>query len=318
LLLGPLFLILRLSKDEDAKRGIMKVGFIGLGIMGGAMARNLVAAGHEVTVYNRTRAKADELGAAGATVAAIPADCATGADVLITVLGGDASVAEVLFEGPDDVIEALPDGAIHVSMETISVEYSAALTGTHQARGKRFVCAPIIGRGDAAEAGELTLIVGGAAADVERCRPVFEAMSKRIVPVGEDPKTAAIVKLSNNYLIAGALGAMGEAFAVIRRAGVDPEVFYDLITKTMFSAPIYTYYGKNIATDVHTPPNFRTPLGLKDVTQMIDSAAALGVPMPLGELLQEQLRQTIEAGDADLDWSAVARVAARAARLPTT
>lgn len=294
----------------------MKVGFIGLGIMGGGMARNLVAAGHQVTVYNRTRAKADELGAAGATVAETPLDTATGAEILITVLGGDASVGEILFEGDGDLIAALPDGAVHVSMETISVAYSETLTETHKARGRGFICAPIIGRGDAAEAGALTLIVGGGAADVERCRPVFEAMSKRIVHVGEEPKAAAIVKLSNNYLIAGALGAMGEAFAVVRKAGVDPQVFYELITKTMFSAPIYTYYGKNIASDVHAPPNFRTPLGLKDITQMIDSAAELGVPMPLGALLQEQLRQTIEAGDEELDWSAVARVAARAAGLP--
>ncbi len=109
---------------------------------------------------------------------------------------------------------------------------------------------------------------------------------------------------------------MGEAFAVVRKAGVDPQVFYELITATMFSAPIYTYYGKNIATDVHAPPNFRTPLGLKDVTQMIDSAAGLGVPMPLGELLQDQLRQAIDAGDAELDWSAMARVAVRAAGVP--
>jgi 3-hydroxyisobutyrate dehydrogenase-like beta-hydroxyacid dehydrogenase len=293
----------------------MRVGFIGLGIMGGGMAKNLVVGGHQVTVYNRTRAKAEALAGAGAMVADTPLAAATDAEVLITVLGGDASVAEILFEGDDDLIAALPDGAIHVSMETISVAYSETLTETHKARGKGFICAPIIGRGDAAEAGELTLIVGGAKADVDRCAPVFEPMSKRAVHVGEDPKAAAIVKLSNNYLIAGALGAMGEAFAVVRKAGVDPQVFYDLITATMFSAPIYTYYGKNIATDIHAPPNFRTPLGLKDITQMIDSAAAIGVPMPLGELLQDQLRQTIEAGDEDLDWSSMARVAARAAGL---
>lgn len=293
----------------------MKVGFIGLGVMGGGMAKNLVAGGHQVTVYNRTRAKAEALAEAGAIVADTPLDAAIEAEVLITVLGGDASVAEILFEGGEDLIAALPDGAIHVSMETISVAYSETLTETHKARGKGFICAPIIGRGDAAEAGELTLIVGGTKADVDRCAPVFEPMSKHAVHVGEDPKAAAIVKLSNNYLIAGALGAMGEAFAVVRKAGVDPQVFYDLITATMFSAPIYTYYGKNIATDVHAPPNFRTPLGLKDITQMIDSAAALGVPMPLGELLQDQLRQTIEAGDEDLDWSSMARVAARAAGL---
>lgn len=294
----------------------MKVGFIGLGIMGGGMARNLLAAGHEVTVWNRTREKADALGAAGATVAEAPLDTTLGADVLITVLGGDASVAEILFESGGDLIAALPEGAVHVSMETISVAYAEALTEAHKKRGRGFVCAPIIGRGDAAEAGELTLIVGGATADVARCQPVFEPMTKRVVHVGEDPKTAAIVKLSNNYLIAGALGAMGEAFAVVRKAGVDPQVFYDLITATMFSAPIYTYYGKNIATDVHTPPNFRTPLGVKDITQMIDSAAELGVPMPLGELLQDQLRQAMEAGYEDLDWSAVTRIAARAAGLP--
>jgi len=294
----------------------MKIGFIGLGIMGGGMARNLLAAGHEVTVWNRTRAKAEALGAAGAAVAETPVETAGGADMLITVLGGDASVGEILFEGGGDLIAALPDGAVHVSMETISVAYAETLTETHKARGRGFVYAPIIGRGDAAEAGELTLIVGGAAADVAHCQPAFEAMSQRVVPVGEDPKTAAIVKLSNNYLIAGALGAMGEAFAVVRKAGVDPQVFYDLITATMFSAPIYTYYGKNIAADVHTPPNFRTPLGLKDITQMIDSAADLGVPMPLGELLQEQFRQAMDAGSEDLDWSAVSRIAARAAGLP--
>ncbi|MDH3739286.1 MAG: NAD(P)-dependent oxidoreductase, partial [Alphaproteobacteria bacterium] len=253
----------------------MKVGFIGIGIMGGGMARNLLAAGHDVTVYNRTRAKAETLAGAGATVAGTPIETAKDAQVLITVLSGDDSVGEILFEGGDDLIAALPKGAVHVSMETISVAYSETLTETHAARGKGLLAAPIIGRGDAAEAGELTLIVGGPTAAVAHCTPAFEAMSKRVVHVGEDPKTAAIVKLSNNYLIAGALGAMGEAFAVIRKAGVDPMVFYELITKTMFSAPIYTYYGKNIATDVHTPPNFRTPLGLKDITQTIDSAAAL-------------------------------------------
>jgi len=294
----------------------MKVGFIGLGIMGGGMARNLLAGGHEVTVWNRTRAKAEALGAAGATVADAPLETAVGADVLITVLDGDASVGEILFGGGDDLIAALPEGAVHVSMETISVAYAETLTETHKARGRGFVCAPIIGRGDAAEAGELTLIVGGTSADVAHCQPAFEAMSKGVVHVGEEPKTAAIVKLSNNYLIAGALGAMGEAFAVVRKAGVDPQVFYELITGTMFSAPIYTYYGKNIATDIHTPPNFRTPLGVKDITQMIDSAAALGVPMPLGELLQDQLRQAMAAGYEDLDWSAVTRIAARAAGLP--
>ncbi len=293
----------------------MKIGFIGLGIMGGGMAKNLLAGGHDVTVFNRTRAKAEALVAAGAAVADTPLETATDAEVLITVLGGDASVAKILFESGDDLIAALPEGAVHVSMETISVAYAETLTETHAARGKGLVCAPIIGRGDAAEAGELTLIVGGAQEDVDRCAPVFEPMSKRFVHVGAEPKTAAIVKLSNNYLIAGALGAMGEAFAVVRKAGVDPQVFYDLITATMFSAPIYTYYGKNIATDVHTPPNFRTPLGLMDITQMIDSAAALGVPTPLGELIQDQLRQTIEAGDEELDWSAIARVAARAGGL---
>jgi len=201
-------------------------------------------------------------------------------------------------------------------METISVDYAATLTGTHQARGKSFVYAPMLGRGDTAEAAELTLVVGGTTSDVARCQPVFAPVAKRVVHVGEAPKTAAIVKLSSNFLIAGALGAMGEAFAVVRKAGVDPQLFYELITTTNFSAPAYLHYGRNVATDVHAPPNFRTPLGLKDVTQMIDSAAALGVPMPLGELIQEQLRQAIAAGDSDLDWSAVTRVAARRAGLP--
>ncbi len=293
----------------------MKVGFIGVGIMGSGMARNLLKAGYDVTVYNRTRSKAESLSSEGANIADEPVDVANNSDILITVLEGDKSVEEVLFNGGIDLISNLPENAIHISMETISVNYSRLLNENHKKKGKGFIAAPIIGRGDAAEAGELTLIVGGSAIDVDRCSSVFDAISKNFVHVGEAPDMAAFVKLSNNYLIAGALGAMGEAFAVVRKAGVDPQVFYDLITTTMFSAPIYKYYGSNVVNDIHSPPNFRTELGLKDITQMIDSAANLGVPMPLGELLQGQISQTIDAGDRDLDWSAMARVAARAAGL---
>jgi 3-hydroxyisobutyrate dehydrogenase-like beta-hydroxyacid dehydrogenase len=268
-----------------------------------------------VTVYNRTRFKADSLLSEGANIADEPLDVANNAEILITVLEGDKSLEEVIFNRGIDLISSLPEKAIHISMETISVNYSRVLNENHKKKGKSLVAAPIIGRGDAAEAGELTLIVGGSAVDVDRCSSVFDAISKNYIHVGEAPDMAAFVKLSNNYLIAGALGAMGEAFAVVRKAGVDPQVFYDLITTTMFSAPIYKYYGLNIVSDVHSPPNFRTELGLKDITQMIDSAADLGVPMPLGELLRDQICKTIDAGDRDLDWSAMARVAARAAGL---
>ena len=292
----------------------MKVGFIGTGIMGSGMVRNLLSSGHEVTVFNRTQSKAKLLAKDGARVANAALETVDGAEILITVLGGDDSVSEVLF-GEQDLITSLPKGAVHISMETISVSYSRVLTDTHRSRGKGFVSAAIIGRGDAAESGELTLIVGGANEDINYCLPAFEAMSKNIVHVGQNPESAAFVKLSNNYLIAGALAAMGEAFAVVRKAGVDPNVFYELITTTMFSAPIYSYYGKNIATDIHTPPNFRSSLGLKDISQTIESAHGIGVPMPLAELVKSQIQQTIENGDQDLDWSCVARVAAKAAGL---
>ncbi|MBI36262.1 MAG: 6-phosphogluconate dehydrogenase [Alphaproteobacteria bacterium] len=292
----------------------MKVGFIGAGIMGSGMVRNLLSSGHEVTVFNRTQSKAKLLARDGAKVVNAAIETVDGAEILITILGGDESVSEVLF-GEQDLITALPKGSVHVSMETISVTYSRILTDTHKSRNKGFVAAPIIGRGDAAELGELTLIVGGATEDINRCLPAFEAMSKNIVHVGENPESAAFVKLSNNYLIAGALAAMGEAFAVVRKAGVDPNVFYELITTTMFSAPIYSYYGKNIAADIHTPPNFRSSLGLKDINQTIESARGIGVPMPLAELVKSQIQQTIENGDQDLDWSCVARVAAKAAGL---
>src|SRR6058998_2928623 len=223
----------------------MKVGFIGLGHMGAGMAANLLRAGHEVTVYNRSASRARALVEQGAHAAARVADACRG-DAVITMLADDGAVENVVF-GEDGVIEALRKGAIHVSMSTISVALSERLAAAHANAGQRFVAAPVFGRPEAAAAGKLFIVAAGAPDVVDACRPLFEAMGQRTFPLGEEPRAANLVKLSGNFLIASMLEALGEAMALVEKGGVDRHRYLDLITSTLFPAPIYKMYGGLIA-----------------------------------------------------------------------
>ncbi|PYT08814.1 MAG: 6-phosphogluconate dehydrogenase, partial [Acidobacteria bacterium] len=244
----------------------MKVGFIGLGNMGKAMARNLIKAGHAVTVYNRTRSRAEELQREGAIVADTPAEACTG-EVVITMLSDDRAVEEVAFGTKDSagVVSALDASGIHVSMSTISVALSDRLDEAHQSKGSGYVAAPVFGRPAAAEAQQLAIVAAGPPETVERCRPLFDAMGQRTFVVGEKPSSANLVKLIGNFMIASMLETLGEAFALGRKGGLDPGLLLDVLTGTLFPAPIYKNYGGMIARQEFEPAGFKLPLGLKDV-----------------------------------------------------
>jgi 3-hydroxyisobutyrate dehydrogenase-like beta-hydroxyacid dehydrogenase len=287
----------------------MKVGFIGLGHMGAGMAASLLKAGHQVTVYNRTRSKADELVRRGATAAStISAAC--GGDVVITMLADDAAVENVVY-GSGGVLASLRKGAIHISSSTISTTLSQRLSADHASAGQRFVAAPVFGRPDVAAAGELFVVAAGARDAINAANPLLDAIGKRTFFVGETPQAANLVKLSGNFLIASVIESLGEAMALVAKGGVDRHQYLDILTSTLFGAPAYKTYGKLIAEGTFEPAGFAAPLGFKDMRLAIAAAEQLLVPLPLASLLHDRFVALLAQGGDKLDWSAIGGLAAR-------
>jgi 3-hydroxyisobutyrate dehydrogenase-like beta-hydroxyacid dehydrogenase len=286
----------------------MDIGFIGLGQMGAGMAGNLVKAGHHVTVYNRTPEKVAEA-ARGAEPARTIADACTG-DVVFTMLADDDAVASVAF-GDDGIIAFLRPGATHIASSTISVVLSERLTRAHIGAGQRFVAAPVFGRPDAAEAGQLFVIAAGAPEAVTDAEPLFDAIGQRTFVVSETPKAANLVKLSGNFLIASVIESLGEAMALVAKGGVDKHQYLDILTSTLFSAPAYKTYGALIADETFEPAGFAAPLGQKDVRLTLEAAEELRIPLPIASLLRDRFLTLLANGGEHLDWSAISRLAAR-------
>jgi len=292
----------------------MKLAFIGLGNMGAAMATNLLRAGHAVTVFNRSPDKTEPLVRDGATAAADPAAAASGAEVAISMLADDTATAAVTF-GARGLLAGLALGAAHVAMATISVALSERLAAAHAAAGQGFAAAPVFGRPDRAAAGKLFIVAGGAAPLLDRLAPVFAAIGQRTFAISATPAAANLVKLSGNFLTAATIEALGEAFALIRKAGIDPHAYLDLLTGTQFTAPMYRTYGTQMADERYEPAGFPVPLGLKDIRLALAAAETAGVPMPLASLLRDQLMTVLARGGGKRDWAALGDLAAANAGL---
>jgi 3-hydroxyisobutyrate dehydrogenase-like beta-hydroxyacid dehydrogenase len=286
----------------------MEIGFIGLGNMGAGMAANLLKAGHEVTAYNRSQDKVASLVEHGAKAARTVAQ-ACGGDIVITMLANDDAVEAVTF-GDDAILASLPPGATHVSCSTISVALAERLTDAHAAAGQRFVTAPVFGRPEAAAAANLFVVAAGEPTAVQALSPVFDAIGQHTFVVAEYPKAASLVKLSGNFLIASVIESLGEAIALVSKAGVDKQEYVDLLTATLFGAPVYKTYGGLIAREEFEPAGFAATLGLKDVRLALAAGDALEVPLPIASLLRDRFLTLLANGGADLDWSAISRVAA--------
>ena len=282
--------------------------------MGQAMARNLVRAGHTVTVCNRTRSRADELVGEGVAAADSPADAARNAEAVITMLADDHAVEQTVFaEGT--LLDTMAAEATHISMSTISVALSKRLAEAHAANGQGYVAAPVFGRPEAAAEGNLWVVVSGDEVQVTRSRPLFEAMGRGISVVGSEPWKANVVKLGGNFLIAAVLESLGEAFALARKSGVEAQTFLEIVNQALFQSPIYANYGKRIAEEAFEPAGFKLRLGLKDLRLALEAAEAAEAPMPLASLIRDHMIEAIAHGKGDADWSAVADVSARAAGL---
>ena len=294
-----------------------EIGFVGLGHMGTAMATNLAAAGRRVIAYIRRPDRMDELGALGlkpTTDMGDLLDC----ELVITMLPDDAAVREVMFgRGDDDLgglASGLMPGAIHLSMSTISTTAATLLANEHARHKQSYVAAPVFGNPDAAKARQLFIVAAGATADVERCRPVLDALGQRTFVVGADPQDANLFKLLGNMMSATALEMLGEVAAVVRKRGMDPRPFIELMTSTMFGGRAHKIYGDKIARQDYAA-GFVLPLVLKDVRLALAEAENAGVPMPSVSVVRERLITGIARGYGELDWTALGLIAAEEAGL---
>lgn len=292
----------------------MKVAVIGLGAMGAPMARLLVSAGFRVAVWNRTPARARDI--PGARAAVTPGDASAEADVAITMLADDRAVVDVVF-GESGVLASLRPGACHVAMSTISVALSRRLAAAHEAAGQRYVAAPVFGRPDAVAAKQLWIAAGGADVDLEQVAPVLAAVGQSVFRVGDAPQ-ASLAKLLGNFLIASSIEMLGEALATAEKAGIEPQRLLDLLTGTLFGAPVIKRYGQMVAATSFEPAGFRLSLGLKDVRLVLEAGEELRSPLPLASLVRERLLTALARDREHYDWSGLASVIREEAGLPPT
>ena len=291
----------------------MKIGFIGLGQMGAGMAANLLKAGHEVAVYNRTAGKSEALARLGAR-ARLSVEAVCAADVVVTMLADDDALEQIVF-GKGGVLASLPKEAAHISSSTISVALSERIAAAHAVAGQHYLAAPVFGRPDAAANGKLFVVVGGPTGLVETYMPLFKALGQRTFVVSNNPQDANLVKLSGNFLIAAVIESLGEALALIGKGGLDQQQYLDLLTSTLFDAPVYKTYGRMIVEQRFEPAGFAAPLGQKDIRLTLAAAETLQVPLPLASLLRDRFLTLLAQGGGALDWSAIGQLAAHDAGL---
>ena len=294
----------------------MNIGFVGLGKMGAGIAANLVKAGHEVVVWNRSSAKVQALLDLGAQSAATPRQCAAERDLVITMLADDGALLAVC-DGADGVMAGLGQG-LHVSMSTIAVATAERLKQDHAARGQRFLSAPVFGRPEAAAAAKLFIVAAGEDADKQAAAPVFSAVSQRVFKLGTNPAAANLVKLCGNFMILAAVEAMGEAMTLAEKGGVPRAELLQVLTGSLFDVPLYRNYGAMLAEQRFVPAGFAAPLGLKDMRLAAQAADSLRVPMPLLGVLRDHLLQTIAVEGEDIDWSGIGRTIAKNAGVTQT
>lgn len=280
-----------------------QIAVIGLGAMGRAIARNLLAAGHEVTVWNRSSAPADELVGSGATRAVTVAE-ALQSPVVLSMLADDAAFADVFLDS-DALSSARPD-TVHANLATVSAELASRATRIHASSGLRYVAAPVFGRVDVAEKGALNILASGEGSSIDRLQPYFDVIGSRTWRLGSEPRQANVAKILGNYLIACAIQSMGEAISVGDAVGVDPSQFVELLASTLFPGPVYAGYGSMIAERRYQPAGFTTVLGRKDLHLALDVAESQGLTLPVGEVLRLAFDQTIAERGGDDDWASIA------------
>jgi 3-hydroxyisobutyrate dehydrogenase-like beta-hydroxyacid dehydrogenase len=285
-----------------------RVGFLGLGSMGIAMARNLLHSGHQVVVFNRSPGPRETLVREGAQGVATPAEVGrSGANPVFTMLADDHAVRSVV-AGQHGLLEGLGTGAVHVGCSTVSVELARWLTAVHRERDQRYLAMPVLGRPEAAAAGKLALLVAGDAASREACAPFFSVLGARTFVLGEEPVHASTTKLVCNFLIVSLIESLGEGFRLAERSGVAPRQVLEILTETILNAPLVKSYGDILVNERFSPAGFRLPLGLKDVRLALAAAEEVLTPLPVASIVRDHMLTALAHGQDDLDWSSFVKV----------
>jgi hypothetical protein len=288
----------------------MELGFIGLGTMGAPMVLNLLKAGHQVRVWNRSSTPLAELVSAGAQAVESPA-LAANAEVLISMLGDDIAIRAVFIEGK--ALDGLAPGSVHVNMSTVSVALAKEMAALHVERGVAYVSAPVLGRVDVAAAGNLNILVSGPAEALVRVQPLFDVLGRKTWPFGDGAELACVAKLSANLMIAAAIESTAEASTLASGYGISRAAFIDMITSTLFAVPVYQGYGKLMVDQQFEPAGFKLSLGLKDIRLALEAGEAAQVPLPFASVLKDNLLDGMAHGQGDQDWASLSEVSARRA-----
>jgi 3-hydroxyisobutyrate dehydrogenase-like beta-hydroxyacid dehydrogenase len=275
----------------------MDVGFIGLGKMGIAMARNIAKAGHPVRAWNRSPVEA------GALTLVKSAREAFQADVVFTMLSDDAAIRAVVLEG--GLLKDARKGTIHVGCSTISIDFAEELTARHAEAGIGYVSAPVFGRPDVAEAAQLNIVVGGAESAIETVAPLLSAIGRKTWLMGTQPAQANAAKIAGNMMIGMAIGAMAEATLLSEGNGVAPKAFFELVLEALFGCRVYQSYSAKIVAEEYSP-GFKMSLGLKDLRLAGEAAERAGKRLPILDTVRHQMTEAVHAGLGDKDWSALA------------
>jgi len=282
----------------------MHIGYLGAGFMASPMIANLLDDGHSVSVWNRTSAKAQALGALGAQVVPSPEQVCEAGGVIVSCLSDDHAL-DTLFED-GDILRTLGAGGVHVSMSTISPTCAKRLSKNHNVQNVAYLAVPICGRPEAVEARAQSFLFAGDSAAKERVKGVLAALGRKLFDFGEDPSAANIAKINFNFLIASATEAMAEAFSIAEKSGLDPKDFYEMVIGTAFGCPLYENYGRIIHQKGWDKVGFRLTNGLKDIRLAAETAADCGGRMRLGELLEKRFEEAVENGLGEKDWTAIA------------
>ena len=280
----------------------MKLAFLGLGKMGAAMARKLMAAGHEVTVWNRDSAKAQALTSEGAKAAAAIAEAVQGKDAIVSMLFDDAANEKVLLT-EDGALAAMDKGALHVACSTISVSLSDRLTSEHASRGQQYVAAPVFGRPNIAAEGKLWIVAAGPADAIAKARPVLEPMSRGITVIGPKPSQAHALKLAGNFTISLMIQALSEAAVFGQANGIDPALLLETINSALFQSPFYAAYSK-LMLNPPEPPGGTIELGQKDLNLLLTAARAQQVKLSIAEQMETRFTEAVASGLGNTDWAA--------------
>ena len=292
----------------------MKIGFIGLGRMGQGMANRILEAGHELTVFDKIESSLTKIGKSGAKIAKSLEELTQDREVVISMLPHDKALEELVLN-QNGLNNLLKEGSIHMPMGTHGVEIIQRINNAHNKSKQILVAGHVLGRPDMAATGQLTLVPAGPNSAIKKLKPIFDILGKKIFVAGDKPEAATAVKIANNFVLGSAIEVIGESMSLVRKYGVDPNLFHEVLTEGLFGCPAYEVYGKIIVEEDYDNVGASVQIGIKDANLALQAAESVGVPLPSCNVMRDRLLESVSNGDGEKDWAVMARAQAKASGL---